>query len=94
MALTLEEYLIKHEELTRKEQENKVNHQTILYGIEHCHRQNQQKEMELYCELKRKENASYMDKVQDLQRQKRELKQQRLLTYQEELRALGKEGVI
>lgn len=91
MAITLEEYLKKHEELTLQEQENKKNHGLILDQIEQKHRQNQLREIDLYMEMKRNENAAYMEKVQALQKQKRELKTERLLTYQQEQMALGKE---
>lgn len=91
MSITLEEYLRKHEELTLQEQENKINHHIILDGIEQAHRQRLQKEQDLYMEMKRKENAAYMDKVQNLQEQKRALKTDRLLTYQQEQQALGKD---
>lgn len=91
MAITLEEYLKKNEELTLQEQENKRAHKEILDGLDRRHRENVCREQELYNELRRKEERDYMDKVQELQRRKRELKTDRLLTYQQECAALGKE---
>lgn len=91
MAITLEEYLKKHEELTLQEQENKINHGKVMDEIEQTHRRHQQQEIDDYHDAKMRAKEAYMEQVQELQRQKRELKTERLLTYQQEQMALGKE---
>lgn len=48
MAITLEEYLRKHEELTLQEQENKINHGKVMDEIEQAHRRHQQEELDNY----------------------------------------------
>ena len=91
MAITLEEYLKKHEELTLQEQENKINHGKVMDEIEQTHRRHQQQELDAYHDARQRAKEAYMEQVQELQRQKRELKTERLLTYQQEQIALGKE---
>lgn len=91
MAITLEEYLKRHEELTLQEQENKINHGKVMDEIEQTHRRHQQQELDDYHDAKRRAKEAYMQGVQELKRQKRELKTERLLTYQQEQMALGKE---
>lgn len=91
MAITLEEYLRKHEELTLQEQENKINYGKVIDEIEQTHRRHQQRELDTYHDARMRAKESYMEQVQELQRQKRELKTERLLTYQQEQIALGKE---
>ena len=91
MAITLEEYLKRHEELTLQEQENKINHGKVMDEIEQTHRRHQQQEIDDYHDAKMRAKEAYMEQVQELQRQKRELKTERLLTYQQEQMALGKE---
>lgn len=91
MAITLEEYLKKHEELTLQEQENKINHGKVIDEIEQTHRCHQQQELDDYHDAKMRAKEAYMEQVYELQRQKRELKTERLLTYQQEQMALGKE---
>lgn len=93
MAITLEEYLRKHEELTLQEQENKINHGKVMDEIEQAHRRHQQEELDNYHDAKMRAKEAYMEKVQALQKQKRELKTERLLTYQEEQLALGKSDI-
>ena len=90
MAITLEEYLKKHEELTLQEQENKINHGKVMDEIEQTHRRHQQQELDDYHDARQRAKEAYMKQVQELQRQKRELKTERLLTYQQEHIALGK----
>lgn len=90
--ITLEDYLKKHEELTLKEQENKINHGRKLDAIEQCHRNHVQIELDLYNEKRRLAREEYIVQVQALQMQKRELKAERLLSYQEECRAVGAES--
>ena len=92
MAITLEEYLRKHEELTLQEQENKINHGKVMDEIEQAHRRHQQEELDCYHDAKMRAKEAYMEKVQALQKQKRELKQDRILTYEQEKQALGKEA--
>ena len=91
MAITLEEYLKRHEELTLQEQENKINHGKVMDEIEQTHRRHQQQELDAYHDARMRAKEAYMEQVQELQRQKRELKTERLLTYQQEQMALGKE---
>lgn len=91
MAITHEEYLKRHEELTLQEQEDKINHGKVMDEIEQTHRRHQQQELDAYHDARMRAKKSYMEKVQELQRQKRELKTDRLLTYQQEQMALGKE---
>ena len=90
MAITLEEYLKKHEELTLQEQENKINHGKVMDEIEQTHRRHQQQELDDYHDARQRAKEAYMEQVQELQRQKRELKTERLLTYQQKQIALGK----
>ena len=90
MAITLEDYLKKHEELTLQEQENKINHGKVMDEIEQAHRRHQQDELDRYHDAKMRAKEAYMEKVQSLSKQKRELKQDRILTYQQEQMALGK----
>lgn len=91
MAITLEEYLKKREELILQEQEIKINHGKVMDEIEQTHRCHQQQELDDYHNAKMCAKEAYIEQVQELQRQKRELNNERLLTYQQEQMALGKE---
>ena len=59
--------------------------------IELTHRRRQQVELDAYHDARMRAKEAYMQGVQELQRQKRELKTERLLTYQQEQMALGKD---
>ena len=71
---TYEEYLRKHEELTRQEQQNKRDHTEIMAGLEKKNRENVAKEADLFHELKEKERKDYLEKQYALGAEKRELK--------------------
>ena len=78
--MTYEEYLQEQARLTKEEVSNKRTHEEVMHDLKRRHHENVRKELDMWYEMRRKENADYADKQELLREQKRRLKMEYLTT--------------